>query len=325
MASTDSHGNQGNGFSESRAISADGRYVAFSSLATNLVDGDTNGVEDVFVKDMHTGKTIRITTDSEGNQSNGGSRMRDMSVDGRYITFHSTATNLVEGDTNGATDVFVKDIFTGAISIASSDSNGNQGNGESGFASISADGRYVLFYSESSNLVDGDTNGSRDVFIKDMETGEIRLASRHNDGSQAVGPEPRPISANGRYVLWNGDGGASYMTDLSKAGLQEISGMVVSNQAFARVTIDLSKQYLEELNGYKAEIGASLSRAQTFISNLQVQSENYAAASAQITDTDVAEESAQLIKKNILQQGAAAVLGRANKQPEVILQLLQNV
>ena len=101
--------------------------------------------------------------------------------------------------------------------------------------------------------------------------------------------------------------------------------MVVSNQASAKVTLDLSKEYLDELSSYKAGIGASLSRASTFVSTLKVQSENYLSAFSRISDVDVAEEAAALTKAQILQQSSAAVLSQANSQPERTLSLISSI
>src|SRR5207248_3118566 len=123
-----SGGTQGNGFSAGLALSADGRFVAFHSTATNLVAGDTNGKTDVFVHDRQTGTTERMSVASGGTQGNGFSAGLALSADGRFVAFHSTATNLVAGDTNGKTDVFVHDRQTGTTERVSVTSDGTQGN-----------------------------------------------------------------------------------------------------------------------------------------------------------------------------------------------------
>ena len=162
--STDSNGNQANDDSFGVLITADGRYVAFASNASNLVAGDTNAAEDVFLKDLQTGTTTRVSRESAGNQANSWSDGPSISADGSYVAFDSMASNLVPGDTNNATDIFVKDVVTGTIARVSTDGSANQGNGESYRAAISADGRYLTFTSYASNLVPGDTNGYQDVF-----------------------------------------------------------------------------------------------------------------------------------------------------------------
>src|SRR5204862_2107304 len=121
-----SGGTEGNDASLGFALSADGRFVAFQSDATNLVAGDTNGATDVFVYDRQTGMTERVSVASDGTQANNASSYPVLSADGRFVAFDSAATNLVAGDTNGATDVFVHDRQTGATERASVASGGAQ-------------------------------------------------------------------------------------------------------------------------------------------------------------------------------------------------------
>jgi len=163
--SVDSAGAQGNNSSEYPSISADGRYVAFQSSASNLVAGDTNLATDIFVRDRQTNTTTRVSLDSAGAQGNNNSREPSISGDGRYVTFHSTASNLVAGDSNGCCDIFVRDRQTNTTIRVSLDSAGTEGNSHSYYPNISADGRYVTFDSWASNLVTGDTNGTRDIFV----------------------------------------------------------------------------------------------------------------------------------------------------------------
>jgi archaellum component FlaF (FlaF/FlaG flagellin family) len=160
-------GAQGNGFSDYPSISADGRYVAFESTASNLAPGDTNTLPDLFVRDRQNGTTELVSVDSGGVQGNNVSEGPAISADGRYVAFQSDATNLVPGDTNSVTDVFLRDRQAGTTERVSVDSGGVQGNHISYLASISGDGRYVGFGSYSSNLVSGDTNGFQDVFVRD--------------------------------------------------------------------------------------------------------------------------------------------------------------
>src|SRR3989440_5054627 len=170
--SVDSHGAQGIGDSEGPSISADGRFVAFYSSAANLVGGDTNGARDVFVLDRKTGKTTRVSVDSHGAQGNGDSEGPSISTDGRFVAFYSLASNLVAGDTNGVRDVFVRDRKTGKTTRVSVNSHGAQTKRQSIVRSISADGRFVAFYSAATNLVGGDTNAAGDVFVRDRKTGK---------------------------------------------------------------------------------------------------------------------------------------------------------
>ncbi|MCI0637403.1 MAG: hypothetical protein L0206_26320, partial [Actinobacteria bacterium] len=156
--SVDSAGAQANDASDQPSISANGRTVAFRSFASNLVPGDTNGEGDVFVRDLKTGATTRVSVDSTGAQANASSTGQSISANGRTVAFRSFASNLVPGDTNGEGDVFVRDLKTGATTRVSVDSTGAQGNSNSDSPSISASGRTIVFVSEASNLVPDDTN-----------------------------------------------------------------------------------------------------------------------------------------------------------------------
>jgi len=198
-----SDGTQGNGDSYWTSISADGRYVAFLSWASNLVPGDTNGSKDIFVHDRQTGQTTRVSVASDGTQGDWDSDRPSISADGRYVAFESVATNLVPDDTNGRYDIFVHDRQTGQTTRVSVASDGTQGDGRSRDASISADGRYVAFESVATNLVPDDTNGSTDVFVHDGETGQTTRVSVASDGTQGDGgSEAFSISADGRYVAF---------------------------------------------------------------------------------------------------------------------------
>jgi Tol biopolymer transport system component len=198
-------GAQANGHSLSAAISADGRFVAFYSSATNLVAGDTNGTRDVFLRDTQAGTTTRVSVGSSGVQANGESFGPSISPDGRYVAFYSDASNLVAGDTNNADDVFVHDNQTGTTTRVSSSDNGDQADGGSYSPSISGDGRYVAFLSDATNLVTGDTNRLRDVFVHDAVTGATTRVDVSTNGDQALGgPSASPaISADGRFVAFS--------------------------------------------------------------------------------------------------------------------------
>ncbi|MDQ2973364.1 MAG: hypothetical protein M3Q79_02695, partial [bacterium] len=203
--STSSAGVQGNGASAWPSISSDGRYVAFESIANNLVAGDTNFAYDVFLKDLQTGTTTRVSTDSSGAESNSSSGWLSISPNGRYVAYYSDATNLVAGDTNSQIDLFIKDTQTGITTRANTDSSGTQAvGGGSYYPSFSADGRYVVFQSTATNLVAGDTNALDDVFLKDTQTGTTTRISTDSLGAQATGGNSfRPdISSDGRYVVF---------------------------------------------------------------------------------------------------------------------------
>ncbi len=196
-------GVEGNLESYDASISADGRFVAFRSRASNLVAGDTNACLDVFVRDRLNGLTERVSVDSSGIQGNGDSSGPSISADGRYVAFRSESANLVPGDTNGWSDIFVRDRLLGLTDRASVASGGAQGNWGCGNPSISSDGRFVAFLSGSSNLVSGDTNGTWDVFLRDLQSGTTERVSVDSVGGQANGPSDVPsISADGRFVAF---------------------------------------------------------------------------------------------------------------------------
>ena len=203
VVSKDSNGNLGNSHSSKPAISADGRFVAFASMATNLVPGDTNGMIDIFVHDSQTGKTEVVSKDSNGNLGNSHSSKPAISADGRFVAFHSTSNNLVQDDTNGITDIFVHDRQRGKTEVVSKDSKGNLGNSHSNQAAISANGRFVAFVSRADNLVSDDTNGMEDIFVHDRQTGKTKIVSKDSNGTFGNNHSNAPaISADGRYVAF---------------------------------------------------------------------------------------------------------------------------
>jgi len=194
---------QGLDNSEYPSISADGRFVAFDSSANNLVDDDTNSARDIFVNDTLTGDTTRVSVASDTTQGNGASELSYVNADGRFIAFVSVASNLVAGDTNGTNDIFIHDIQTGETKRVSVASDTSQSNGDSYRSSISSDGRYVVFDSDASNLVAGDTNGVKDIFVHDTNTGSTTRVSVNSDAVQGNGISEFPfISTNGRYLAF---------------------------------------------------------------------------------------------------------------------------
>jgi Tol biopolymer transport system component len=198
-----SAGVEANGRSSSSALSADGRFVAFSSAASNLVAGDTNGYSDIFVRDRRTGITRRVSVSSNGVEGNEDSGDPAISADGRFVAFSSDASSLVTGDGNNARDVFVRDRRTGTTRRVSVSSAGAEGNGESLNGALSASGRFIAFDSLASNIVSGDTNGYRDVFVRDRRTGLTRRVSVSSAGAAGNQSSFGPVlSADGRFVVF---------------------------------------------------------------------------------------------------------------------------
>jgi Tol biopolymer transport system component len=199
-------GAEGDGASDWPSISRNGRWVAFESAATNLVEDDGSTTFDVFVHDRKTGETTRASLSSAGVEGNGNSVLPALSGNGRFVAFESLATNLVEGDTNGTRDIFVHDRTTGATTRVSVHSLGTQANASSGLPSISANGRWLAFSSSATNLVDGDGNVEEDVFVHDRKTGETRLASLSSADAQGDGDSFLPaLAGKGRYVAFESE------------------------------------------------------------------------------------------------------------------------
>ena len=193
LVSTASGGGSGIGDSVSPVISDDGRFVAFASLASNLIDNDGNGDCDVFVRDVVNNTTTRASVASDGSEAHGCSGFftstRDLSIsaDGRYVAFASTAPDLVANDDNGNSDVFVHDMQTGSTVRASVSTLGAQAHGDSVAPALSPDGRYLAFSSVATDLSPAATNGQEQVFLRDLQGGTTQLVSVDPNGVQGNG------------------------------------------------------------------------------------------------------------------------------------------
>ncbi|SDZ16281.1 WD40-like Beta Propeller Repeat [Amycolatopsis xylanica] len=249
-ASAAANGTQADADSEGPSISADGRYVAFSSLAANLVPGDTNGARDIFVKDIRTGAIVKASTaasdfatiSADGkhvsfrsgtnayvkNLDTGELKLivatapatpYPLSADGRFAVFTTTGA-LVAGDTNGKSDVYLKDLQTGTLTRISTTATGGQSTGGATAPAISADGRFAAFESAAADLVPADTNGASDVFVKDLAKGTIRIGAVAANGATT---EPK-LSADGRYLAF-----ASSATNLVPGDTNGVSDVFVKD------------------------------------------------------------------------------------------------
>ncbi len=189
----------------SPSISGDGRYVAFESRARTLVPGDTSS-SDVFLYDRDTDSIKGITVTGSGFNNIGLSSEADVSTNGQYVAFTSGKSDLVGGDTNNSGDIFVYDIQAETFERVSVGNGDVEGNSDSGVAKLSADGRYVVFKSFSDNLVEGDTNNSNDIFVRDRQTGITERVSFETDGSERIDGNFNnnlTISGDGRFVAYN--------------------------------------------------------------------------------------------------------------------------
>jgi len=198
-------GSEGDGDSLGGSVSDDGRYVAFTSSATNLAADDTNGQHDVFLYDRQLGQLRLVSANPSGVPAGGASRYPVVSGDGRYVVFQSDANDLVSDD-GPWTDVFLYDVQAGTLEVAGLDASGAVPLGQNYWPSISADGRFLAFQSNAA-IFPGDTNGKSDVFLRDRQTGEVWWASQAHDGSAANDYSLRSrISPDGHYVTFVSDG-----------------------------------------------------------------------------------------------------------------------
>jgi len=193
--SVDPSGAPSNGRSSNVRGSPDLRYVVWHSHATNLVAGDTNLFQDVYWRDTYTGETELISLGDQGQQGDGDSRWPTVSADARFVAFQSFATNLVPGDTNGVADVFVRDRVSGTLMCGSLGLGGAPSDGSSRYPMVSRDGRMLVFESSATNLVAGDTNAHKDIYVRDLASGVARCLSPGLGGAGADGESGAPTFA----------------------------------------------------------------------------------------------------------------------------------
>ena len=238
--STTSTDTQANNNSSSPQLTPDGLFLAFQSSATNLVDGDTKNYADIFVKNLKTGTVIRANTNSAGIQANNSAFYPGITTDGRYVVFQSNATNLVESDTNNASDIFLKDLQTGIIARVSTDSSGTQSNKNSATPQITPDGRYLIFSSYATNLVTDDTNGLSDIYLKDLKSGIVTRVNTTSTGNQVTGGDSLSpqITSDGRYAVFRSDATNLVPADTNKT--YDIYIKDIQTGTISRVSTDSS-------------------------------------------------------------------------------------
>jgi Tol biopolymer transport system component len=305
-------------------ISADGRLVFFYSYSPDLVAGDTNGMYDVFVRDRDPDgngifdegneTTERVSLANDGSQANSYSNLGGISPDGRYVGFASLADNLVTGDTNGVSDAFVRDRVAGTTIRVSVDSSGVEGDGDSWGASLSADGRWVLFVSVAGNLVPNDGNGLHDVFLRDTVNGvTIRVSGNPagNDGNgdcyeasmnadatriafQSYSDNLVANDANGSsdVFLYDRNNGVTTLQSVSSAGVQGDGTSdfpVLSADGSLLIFTSLSDNLVPQpANGYRAsylrDLGTGITTCATL--NCAERFGDYEAVATAISDDD---------------------------------------
>jgi Tol biopolymer transport system component len=206
LVSVSGTGDRATGNSFSPSISADGRLVVFTSDANNLVTGDTNNSSDIFLRDLSNNTTTLVSVSGSGDRATAKSFSPSISADGRFVVFASDANNLVPGDTNNSSDIFLRDLSTNTTTVISVSGSGDRATGKSFSPSISADGRFVVFASDANNLVPGDTNNSSDIFLRDLSTNTTTVVSVSGSGDRGNKNSSSPtISADGDFVVFVSD------------------------------------------------------------------------------------------------------------------------
>jgi len=236
LISVSSSGVQASTGSGGPSISADGRYVAFRSDASNLVNGDTNPYFDVFVRDQINKSTKRVSISSTGTEGNSDSFAPSISADGRFVAFTSDASNLVADDTNFAFDVLVRDRTNQITSRVSVGAAGVQGNSDSYASAVSADGNFVAYQSVATNLVNDDTNGVNDIFVWSMVAQTTVRQSLSSGGLEGDGASSEPsLSSDGSKLAFTSD--AANLVPSDTNGSSDIFVRVTSNQVTKRASV----------------------------------------------------------------------------------------
>lgn len=234
--SISSAGSEGNQVSRIPSINADGQIIVFASEATNLVDGDTNGVQDIFLHDWLTGTTERVSLSGQGQEANGASDWPEISADGLSVVFTSTATNLVDGDSNGLEGVFVVNLQSGAVELVSHPTSGSQADAPCSQPVISGDGRFIAFVSAATNLVPGATAGLEEIYLFDRADGSLQWVSAPRIGTANDGVSGEPaISADGNWVAFSSN--SAQLVSGDTLGLRDIFLWNRVSSAIERVSV----------------------------------------------------------------------------------------
>ncbi|MEO7731487.1 MAG: Ig-like domain-containing protein [Kofleriaceae bacterium] len=260
--SQSSAGAPGNAASRKPQISADGRFVAFESIASTLVAGDSNATIDVFRHDRITGETVRVSVATGGGQATGTSIDPRISDDGNRVAFTSTAFDLVANDANGATDIFVRDLVAGTTTRVSVGTTGGEGDLGAVEPAISGDGRFVAFTSAATNLTPGDTNHVSDVFVRDLAGATTTRVSVSSTGGEANSSSLRAaLSQDGRFISFLSSatnlvtGGSGFGTQVYvRDGQAQTTTRPVASPSVQRARLSGDGRYLAIQDGSGVQI-----------------------------------------------------------------------
>lgn len=226
LISVDSAGTPGNSHSFAPSVSADGQFVAFYSMSTNLAPGDSNRAIDVFVRNRSLARTDVISVDVNGYPANMASWQPTISADGQYVAFASNATNLVAGDNNNVQDIFLYNRLNGTLSLLSKAADGSPANGASGYPAMSGNGNYIVFESDASNITSNDGNGTTDVFVVDLQRTTATRVSSTENGLDSNAPAYHPaISQDGRFITYY-----SYASNIVTPDLNDVEDVFIYDQ-----------------------------------------------------------------------------------------------
>lgn len=237
------------------SISSDGRYLAFESMAYNIVSGDTNQWADVFLRDRQTGHVVRLSPGFGTLSPNSVSYSPAVSSDGKFVAFGSSASNFGFIDTNSTSDVFIYDVAQGTVELASRTPDGSTGNGTSIFPSISDDGRFVSFTTWATNLVPGDTNGYTDAVVFDQSIGVVKRASLNSAGEQlnyhvgdSSGEGHTYISGNGVFLAFESPATNIFPNDYSWTRDAFVRQMLAQHGEPINITLTEGELYSGDLS-----------------------------------------------------------------------------
>ncbi|HNC04372.1 MAG TPA: DPP IV N-terminal domain-containing protein, partial [Agitococcus sp.] len=223
-----------------------------------------NGTRDIFIKDLETGEVTRLSVDAKDGEANNDSYAPVFSPDGTKIAFTSLATNLIVNDTNDVGDIFIKDLLTGEVTRISTNSKGEELNASSESLVFSPDGKKVAFISSANNAVDNDTNFNVDIFVKDLETGELIRVSTTSAGQEANASSYAPVfSPDGSQILFQ-----SYAYNLVNNDTNDVGDIFIKDLTTGNVTLVSQSTTGVQANAFSQQASFSADGSQVVYASL---------------------------------------------------------